>query len=79
MSEWQPIETAPKDGTSILLRSPQGRIADGEWGRYGAWTWPYVMVEPTEWRPLPIDKRPCGECHLKPGERCNICGALEGK
>ncbi len=18
--------------------------------------------------------RPCGECHLQPGERCNICG-----
>lgn len=55
MSEWQPIETAPKDGTSILLRSPQGRIADGFWGQYGAWAWPYVMVEPIEWRPLPID------------------------
>lgn len=20
--------------------------------------------------------RPCGECHLKPGERCDICGRL---
>lgn len=19
---------------------------------------------------------PCGECHLQPGERCDICGAL---
>jgi len=22
-------------------------------------------------------KRPCGECHLKPGETCDICGAVE--
>lgn len=20
---------------------------------------------------------PCGECHLQPGERCNVCGALD--
>lgn len=20
---------------------------------------------------------PCGECHLIPGERCDVCGALE--
>lgn len=52
MHQWQPIETAPKDGTRMLLRSPKGRIADGEWGNYGVWTWPYVMVEPTHWMPL---------------------------
>jgi hypothetical protein len=23
-------------------------------------------------------KQPCGECHLQPGERCDICGALQG-
>jgi hypothetical protein len=22
-------------------------------------------------------KRPCGECHLQPGEICDICGARE--
>lgn len=21
---------------------------------------------------------PCGECHLQPGERCNVCGASFG-
>lgn len=23
-------------------------------------------------------KTPCGECHLQPGERCDVCGALQG-
>jgi hypothetical protein len=22
-----------------------------------------------------LGKPPCGECHLQPGERCDICGA----
>ena len=25
------------------------------------------------------DKTPCGECHLRPGERCDICGARESQ
>ena len=50
---WQPIETAPKDGSFILLATPKGRIADGFWSLvYGVWSWPYVMVEPTHWMPL---------------------------
>lgn len=32
--------------------------------------------------PIPIlsriGKPPCGECHLRPGETCNICGAHNG-
>ena len=51
---WQPIETAPKGGSSILLATPKGLIADGFWSPvYGVWSWPYVMVEPTHWMPLP--------------------------
>ena len=54
MSEWKPIETAPKDGSRLLLRSPGGKTADGSWGvKYGVWSWPYVMVEPAHWMPLP--------------------------
>lgn len=56
---WQPIETAPKDGTSVLLRGHgDHRIADGYWLKAayngnGAWVWPYVHREPTHWMPLP--------------------------
>lgn len=24
-----------------------------------------------------VDKPPCGECHLRAGETCDICGAKE--
>lgn len=56
---WQPIETAPKDGSTVLLRGRgDHRIADGSWlqaahGGLGAWVWPYVHSEPHHWMPLP--------------------------
>jgi hypothetical protein len=64
MSEmkWQPIETAPKDGTQVLLCSDGGAVWMGHWvGRSGAykingWT-RYNCVdigwEPSNWMPLP--------------------------
>ena len=56
-AEWKPIETAPKDGSEILLCGKKGRIANGVWmtatDRVGAWLWPYIKVEPTHWMPLP--------------------------
>ena len=58
MSEWQPIETAPIVGT-ILIASwseEQSRyIVDaGFWEDFdgGAW-WPYTIINPTHWMPMP--------------------------
>ena len=50
--EWQPIESAPKDGTVVFFYVPYGRErrvarADDYWS--GAW-W---LVDATHWMPLP--------------------------
>jgi hypothetical protein len=59
--EWQPIETAPKDGTPVLgYRDVDGVMATVYWTTWGGWSlvapggyaeeddW-----EPTHWMPLP--------------------------
>ena len=55
---WEPIETAPKDGTRVLLLGQNDKYADGVFlpGTYngnGAWVWPYVYAKPRYWMPLP--------------------------
>jgi hypothetical protein len=51
--EWQPIETAPRDGTVIRLR--QGNLAPchAQWTK-GEWYWIEFQhpSKPTEWQPL---------------------------
>ena len=65
-SEWQPIETAPKDGKAFLMFLPGygGYVADQRykvlhyigWGG-GVWSdggmGKYSIDEPTHWMPLP--------------------------
>jgi hypothetical protein len=61
--EWQPIETAPKDGTDILMYGEDVGIAAGcyytreEAGCFAGWFGTCadgrVNVNPTHWMPLP--------------------------
>ena len=65
MSEWQPIETAPRDGTPVLLHMRDGFVV-GQWVRHRAhincWAWMVLpwpecdflfAVDPAHWMPLP--------------------------
>lgn len=63
MTDWQPIETAPRDGTELLLygmgwRRGLGYYAKGRhigWYERGAWSTrdPEVLCVATEWQELP--------------------------
>lgn len=67
MSEWQPIETAPKDGQSLLvwcpIRNRGGRATVAYWDDYWSLTHPGGWAEdddcdPTHWMPLPAPPKP---------------------
>ena len=60
MARWQPIETAPKDGTKILAYDPdRGGSCEilywGSWKGKGAWQDDEAngYYEPSHWMPLP--------------------------
>lgn len=57
MSEWQPIETGPKDGTEVLVYVPRrlgplyaaaSNPTGGQW-----WSRNLGDLKPTHWMPLP--------------------------
>lgn len=56
MSEWQPIETAPKDGTEILVFDDGAYIVtpwiEGD-DQSGWWDNGFMDPPPTHWMPLP--------------------------
>lgn len=69
MSDWQPIETAPKHDFDILLGSGNQRAVvrweNGYWkpqnvsDYYGAYPI-YLDFEPTHWMPLPEPPKDAG-------------------
>ena len=75
--EWQPIETAPKDGTRILLYSPDAMepkcfigywLNDVDYPDGGAWfdywredTGLPIDADSTHWMPLPEAPNPSRE------------------
>jgi hypothetical protein len=64
MNEWQPIDTAPRDGRTIIAYRPTDppHIEGMYWANYekdnGAWHWSYdgessLTIPPSHWMPLP--------------------------
>lgn len=69
MTYWQPIETAPRDGTVVLLFMPDARDPGIDVGFWSEWTiekigeegaewadpWSHLAIdtEPTHWLPIP--------------------------
>lgn len=57
--DWQPIETAPRDGTRFIAWwQPCAQVPDGRWHECkwtgGGWYHPF-FTEPTHWKPPPVD------------------------
>lgn len=58
-SQWQPIESAPKDGTPVLVDHPawHSRVLPGEWDEnLSAWRvdgFGFPATQPSKWHPMP--------------------------
>ncbi len=54
MSEWLPIESAPKDGKRVILFVPPYGAGSGHWDE--TWHAHFTLnrhAQPTHWMPLP--------------------------
>jgi hypothetical protein len=60
MSEWQPIESAPRDGTEFVMLDANVKTAtvghwmeDVDWMDFGKEPRWFPLATPTHWMPLP--------------------------
>ena len=64
MSDWQPIETVPKQRNVLLFAFTESgsnyKMETGYWMEnefVSSWNWPYALkeydVKPTHWMPMP--------------------------
>lgn len=68
--KWQPIETAPKDGTQILAWYPGLRSTPVQtWWLPGANRW-HLTGNPTHWQPLPPAPRSLNDDETSGGHVC---------
>lgn len=51
--DWMPIDSAPLDGTWVLLWCGYGIPDLGFFGQLGQWEDSSNFIEPTHWMPLP--------------------------
>ena len=58
MTGWQPIETAPKDGTRVLICEDNGVVEIASHDKDGWFDDEYMPCEPVAWMPLPAPPEP---------------------
>jgi len=85
MSEWQPIETAPKNGTPIICFTPDENFSEKTgfdliWWEpsEGAWFYgaaDFFSASPTHWMPLP--RSPQSGAPAQPSRAADRIEALE--
>jgi len=56
--EWQPIATAKKDRTGILVYDEDNEWQAKAWWDGDAWVCPHAVLSPTHWMPCLPDPRP---------------------
>lgn len=63
-ADWQPIETAPKDGTRVIIHEQRyGTIEFARWigAPHNHWGDGYKSWKPTHWMPSPPARLRTGE------------------